>query len=82
MQQWKSRSTTIYSIVKSKGSHICTCAYEEAEKSQYVQGKNQMAQMLKLSNNNFKAVFIKILPKVIVNTLEMNGKIESLKKEI
>lgn len=45
-------------------------------------GKNQMTQMLKLCNNTFKATFIKIAQKVIVNTPEMNGKIESLKKEI
>lgn len=44
--------------------------------------RNQMTQMLKVSNNNFKAAFIKILQKVIVKTLEMNGKIESLNKEI
>lgn len=39
-----------------------------------------MIQMLKLSNNDFKAAFINILYKIMVNTLEMNGKIESLNK--
>lgn len=57
-------------------------AYEEQEKSQFVWKNNQVTRMLKLSNNNLKAVLTKILQKVIVNTLEMKGRIESLNKEI
>ena len=38
--------------------------------------------MLELSNKDFKAVNIKLLQKTIVNALQMNREIESLRKQI
>lgn len=40
-----------------------------------------MAQILALSNKNFKAAIIKILQQAITNPLETNGKIASFSKE-
>lgn len=37
--------------------------------------------MLHLSNKNFKAIIIKMLPQEIMNTLEIHGKMKSPSKE-
>lgn len=37
-------------------------------------------QVLKLSDKNFRAAIIKMLPEAIKNTLETNGKLEGLSK--
>lgn len=52
------------------------------EKRQPTLANTEMTQVLELFDSNFEATIIKVLQQAVMNILETNEKIESLRKEI
>ena len=50
--------------------------------SQWMATSTDINQMLELSDQNFRAVIIKMIQQSIIKSLEINGKIVSFSKEI